>query len=428
MSLILMEIHEGQIVRNLLENQFLDRMLAQGAEVGIITPAARVSSLVSRYEGNSIRFYDLGLLDGTALAAWENYELALGKFLARSGYPGLRRSIWSRLIEPVVARRAKREQAFMKKLRPNVVVCTHVSQGYGRGLIATANQMGIPTIGNLNSWDNAWKGLRVRPRLVTCWSENNKEEICQKEAYLPEQVEVIGAPAFDAYCVQDGQWSRSELCARLGINPERPILLFATLGQFKQQIDETNPLEVLLRAIDAGVIPENSQVIVRLHPWSRETYFKSLLEHPAVNVSRYESYIPGLGWAPTRAEAILAGNLMRHADVVISPGSTMSIEPSIFDTPTVVPVFNEYMPEVYEKYFRETWLNQHFGRIYQHDWLPIARSGEEMITAIKHALADRAWYGEGRSHIRHEILGPLDGKATERFAGRILQLAARETA
>jgi len=417
---ILIEIHEGQIARNLLENHLLALLTDQNEEVLLVTSAARVASFTSRYSSENISFYDLGLLESSSLPRWENYAFALGRRLSQLGFHWLRRFLWDWIIEPQVARRAHRERAFLEKHKPDIVVSTHLSQTYGRGLVAVANQMGIPTIGNLNSWDNAWKGIKARPKLLTCWSANNKDELCALASYRPDQLQVIGAPAFDAYFAPDAQWTRLQLCDRLGLEENRPILLFATLGQFKQQIDETNSLEVLLEAIDADAIPGNPQVMVRLHPWSRETYFKPLLQHPSVTVSRYEHYVPGLTWTPTREEAILAGNLLKYADVVISPGSTMVVESAIFDTPVVVPVFNEYMPEVFENYFRQTWLNQHFGRIYQNDWVPLVKTPADMIIGINHALTDPSWYHVGRTQIKKNILGPLDGQATERFASVIM--------
>lgn len=417
---VVVEIHEGQIARSLLENGLLDFLRDRQAEVALVVPATRVDSFVARYAGPSISFHDLGLL-GKGLSSWENYEFAFGQRLSLHGYHKLRRSIWHWCAEPYIAQRAQHERAFLENWRPDVVVSTHLSQVYGRGLVAVANRMAIPTIGNLNSWDNAWKGLKVRPRQLTCWSTDNKEELCRLASYTSKQVQVIGAPAFDAYFAQDAQWSRVELCARLGIDTDRPLLLFATLGQFKQQIDETNPLEVLLKSLDHNGIPGNPQVIVRLHPWSRETYFKTLLEHPAVTVSRYEHYVPGLAWTPTRDETILAGNLIRHANVIISPGSTMTVEAAIFDTPVVVPAFNEYMPNVFDDYFQHTWTNQHLGRIYRNDWACIVKSPEEMLLAINTTLKNPHWYQEGRFRIRENILGPLDGKATERFAAAIFE-------
>lgn len=412
---VLLEIHEGQIVRNFLENGLLDMLQSSGADVLLVNPAVRVPGFVSAYR---VEMYDLGLLESSGLTRWENYEFALGQRLSRRGYHALRRWLW-RLAEPHVARHAARERALLESWQPDVVVSTHISQVYGRGLVAAANQMSIPTIGNLNSWDNAWKGLKVRPKIVTCWSADNQVELCNMASYLPGQVRVIGAPAFDVYSAPDAQWTRAELCNALGLDPARPILLFATLGQFKQQIDETNSLEALLKTMDNGTLSGNAQVVVRLHPWSREAYFNALLAHPAVTVSRYEHYVPGLTWTPTRAEAILAGNLLRHADVVISPGSSMVIEAAIFDTPVVVPIFNEYMPQVFENYFRQTWLNQHFGRIHQNDWVYLAKDSAQMTSAIQAALSDRAWYRAGRQKIRENILGPLDGNATQRFASLI---------
>lgn len=418
---VLLEIHEGQIARNFLENGLLKLLLDQHVRISIVTPAARVPAFLSRHGAAGVEFHDLGLLDSVGLSAWENYEFALGQRLSRMGHHRLRRFLWHWFAEPCAAQRARRESAFLAAQRPDLVVSTHLSQTYGRGLVASASRMGIPTLGNLNSWDNAWKGLKVRPAQITCWSETNKQELCDLASYRPHQARVIGAPAFDAYFAPDAQWTRAELCTQLGLDMNRPLLLFATLGQFKQQIDETNPLEVLLKAIDSDSIPSDSQVVVRLHPWSREAYFQHLLLHPAVTVSRYQHYVPGLAWTPTRDETILAGNLMRHADVLISPGSSMVVEAAIFDTPVVVPVFNEYMPEVFENYFRQTWLNQHFGRIYQHDWAFLAKEPGQMIAAINTAIKNPDWYQAGREKIRENILGPLDGKATERFASFVLE-------
>ena len=420
MSRILIEIHEGQLVRSLLENDLLGLLTDKGHEVLVVTPGTHFPAFVQRYSRPHVKFDDIGLIFGAKMSRLERYEAAFGAWINRMGYHGLRRYVWEGIGEPLTLRHASAESMLLDEWKPDVVVSTHLSQIYGRGLVAAARHRGIRTVGNLNSWDNAWKGLRVFPEIVTCWSENNRQELIHLNGLKPDQVEVIGAPAFDAYFAPDAQWTRREFCDRLGLVPERPILVFATLGQFNQQIDETNPLEVLLRALDCQAISGDPQVVLRMHPWSRDNYFLTYFRHPRVVVSRYENYVPGLGWCPTREETILASNLLKHADVVLSPGSTMSIEPALFDTPTIVPVFNEYMPEVFEEYFEKTWIKQHFSRLYKNDWVPIVRSGEAMIQSVNHALSDRSWYNEGRQQIRNEILGPLDGKATERFSRIIL--------
>jgi hypothetical protein len=422
MPRVLIEIYEGQIVRNLLENRLLDVLAEAGSDVLVVTPGARVPSFLARFERPGVAFRDLSARPPDR---WEQYELSLGQQLLQGGRKGLRRALGRHVGERLAVRSGPLAVGLIDEWGPDVVVSTHVSQVYGRGLVAAARRRGIPTLGNLNSWDNAYKGLKVFPDRITCWSENNKEEVCRTAGYEPDDVAVIGAPAFDAYLAPDSHWSREELAGRIGLDARRPILLFATLGQFQQNIDETNPLEVLLREADAGRIPGDPQVVLRMHPWSRDVYFGALMRHSRVTVSRYENYVPGLTWTPTRQEAVLAGNLLRHADVVITPGSTMSIEPAIFDTPTVVPVFNEYMPEVFESYFRRTWLDQHFKALHDHGWVPIVRSGEEMTAAINRALRDPTWNRSGQARIREVYLGPLDGRATERFAEQIVRTASR---
>lgn len=420
MSRVLIEIGEGHIVRNLLENDLLALLTDAGAEVLLVTPGARVPRFVDRYSQPGVTLRDLPV---RSWSRGEQYEFALSQLLLRRGQRGLQRSLHRRLGVRLALARAPEAEQLVVEWKPDVVVGTHLTQMYSRGMIAAACVRGIPTLGNLNSWDNVYKGLRCYPDRVTCWSEHNREELCRLTGYGLDDVEIIGAPAFDAYFRSDAQWTREELAARMGLDPRRAILLFATLGQFQQNIDETSPLEALLREANEGRIQDDPQVVVRLHPWSREVYFGPLLRDPRVVVSRYEGYVPGLTWTPTRDEVVLAGNLLRHSDVVVTPGSTMSIEPAIFDTPTLVSVFNEYMPEVFEEYFRRTWLDQHFGTLYKNDWVPIARDAASMTAAINRALSDRKWYREGRRHIRERILGPLDGNATTRFAQCIVRTA-----
>jgi hypothetical protein len=364
-------------------------------------------------------------LPGTSPSRSAGYERLVGTWLCKRGRARLRRLLWRVVGERIAAREADAVGELLRTLRPDVVVSTHLSQTYGRSLVAAAARRGIPTVGNLMSWDNVWKGFWTRPDYVTCWSENNRQEICRMEGYPADRVAAIGAPAFDLYLRPEHAWPRERLCSELGLSPERPLLLFATLGQFSQGIDETSPLEMLLRWVDEGAIPGRPQVIVRLHPWSRESYFSAFLRRPDVRVTRYEHYVPGLTWTPTGEETVLAGNLLRHADVLISPGSTMCVESAIFDTPAVVPVVNEYMPEVFDSYFERTWLNKHFGRLYRNGWIPVARTPEEYLQAVNRALTDRSWYRSGRCSIRDEVLGPLDGQATRRLADLITRVAAR---
>lgn len=420
MTRVLLEVHEGRVAGALLENGLLARLTEAGAEVLLVSPGARVPAFVDRYAARTVRFVHLPVQEGLSRA--EGLHRRLDRRLGRGGFGAARRALW-RAAEGLALRQAELELDLLRRWRPDVVVACHVLHGYSRCLVAAAHRQGIPTVGNLFSWDNAYRGLASRPGRMTCWSETNRRELTELWGFPPERTHVIGAPFFDAYLAPDAAWSREELCRRIGLDPDRPLLLFATLGQFRPDLDETSPFAALLRSIDAGRIPGHPQVVLRLHPTSRAAFFSGLTDRADVVVSRYLGYHPGLGWAPDRDEMVLAGNLFRHADAVVSPGSTVTLEAAIFDTPVVVPVFHEVMPQEYARFFTSTWLRGHLRPLVEEGLLTLTQDAEETAREVTRALEDPARGRDERAAIRERYLEPLDGRATERFTRVILETA-----
>ena len=151
------------------------------------------------------------------------------------------------------------------------------------------------------------------------------------------------------------------MAAHYQLDPDRPIILFASLGYFFPGFDETVWMDVLLDLLDSGALPSETQIICRLHPWSRLEHFQKYAAHPQVRLSFIDRYWPALTWYMTRDDVVAIGNTLRHADVVITPGSTMTLEAAIFDTPTLVPIFHRYQPEWARDYFATWVLGKHFG-------------------------------------------------------------------
>jgi len=420
---VLIEIQEGRMAGPLLDNGLARFLVEAGCHVLIVSPAARVPACVDRWGGEGISFEHVPLT--ARMTRMGAYELHLGRRLALAGLSGTRRALWKLIGQRLAARRRHAEAALLRRWNPDVVVATHLSNGHGRGLVAVARRQGIPTVGNLVSWDNVLQSMiRVRPDRVTCWSRRNKEELERFCAYRPDDIRVIGAPALDAYSAGDGLWSRQRLCDALRLDPSRPILVYASLGQIEQYLDETSSFEILLRLIDSGAIRPRPQVVLRLHPTSRESFFAPFARRNDVTVSRYDGYVPWMAWTPWREEIILAGNLLRHADVCVSPGSTMTVESAIFDTPTVMPVINEYQPDRYARFIDSIWLKRHFAPLVEKGLLPLASSAEELAAAVNRAMEEPHWFREERAEVRELLFGPLDGCATRRLAGVILEEAA----
>lgn len=427
---LLVEVGEGRAAGALLENGFLEHCVDLGASVHVLSPGARFQPFVDRYARPGVRFSYLSVTTPGRFKyprlTWR--EEQLGRWLAARGLRRTRRRLWRFFGERLARADAGSWAAAVSEDPPDCFVSTNLNLGYGRGIMAVCRQLGIPTLGNVFSWDHPYNRQLSRPDRLTCWSPMMKEDLVRFGGFKADAIEITGAPLFDPYFDHGGAWTRKELCDHFGLDASRPVLLYATLGQMERYIDETGTFRAFLEALDNASLPGPPQIILRLHPLSVDYYFKDFRSRKDVVFSRYTGYCPGMRWWPSREEALLAGNTLRHADVCISPGSTMTVEAAIFDTPTIIPAFNPMIPDEYVRFFRKDWLNRHFHFLAQEDRVPVAETPEDLIEGIRAALADRTWQSKGRRAIRDYVLGPLDGRATERFARSVLRCAAGKAA
>jgi hypothetical protein len=388
-------------------------------EVTVFTEAVTVPQFVSEWSRPHVRFEPFYPAESTA---WRSRAYRMRRRVARAKRPALMRgyAAWEerRLYRP----RPEHVEA-LRRTDPGVVVSTHAHLYGETELLAAAHSLGVPTLGLVRSWDNVHKGIHARPERLLVWNEINRDEVVHLEGYRPDHVEVIGAPQFDPYFAPDLLWPREKLAERFDLDAERPILLFATLGYFFPGFDETCWMDELVRLLDAGQLPGRPQVICRLHPWSRLEHFRKYEAHPDVRLSSVERYLPALTWYMTREDVIEVGNMLAHADVVITPGSTMTLEAAIFDRPTVVPIFHTYQPDRARNYFSTWALGKHFGRIADLDLVPIVRDAAGFGPAIARALEDPGWYREGRERLVRDYVPFTDGRSTERFVQAILRRA-----
>lgn len=416
---IAISVTEGRTVRDLFYNGLLDQLRANGCTVTIFTEASRVTDFVKEWQGVGIEFAGLAPAESTTArtrAFWMRRRFAKMQMT-----PLLRAWVaWEE--KRLYPHRPEYVDAF-KKRRPAILLTTHAHLPGEAELISTAHEMGIPTLGIVRSWDNVYKGIRSRPQHLAVWNEINRQEVIDYEGYNPDRVHLVGAPQFDPYFAKDTLWPRERLAAELNLDPARPIILFATLGYFFPGFDETVWMDALVEAIDSGAIPGRPQVICRLHPWSRLEHFQRYGSHPDVRLSYVDRYWPALTWYMTRDDVVQVANILAHSDVVITPGSTITLEAAIFDRPTIVPIFHTYQPERAHDYFSTWVLGKHFGRIEALDLVPIIRKSEEFPSAIRRCLAAPEWYREQRAKLVKEYVQFTDGSSTERIVKLALKIA-----
>lgn len=325
-------------------------------------------------------------------------------------------------MEAAIAPAPRRASELFVKYPPSLVVSTHPLETWEWDLISYARRLKIPTLGIVKSWDNVLRHPQARADRITVWGKANYREALAIERYRENEVRMVGSCAFDRYFAPNVIRPREEFWREKGLDPAKPIVLFGTAGVFSGDWDETFMMDLLLEMTGGTEDLRDVQFVCRLHPCSRLQHFWPYREHPRVILS-FGSYVKTLGWCMTKDEVDEMANMLCHSDLVITPASTLSIEGPIFDTPTISTLFSTVRPDLHAQATEAGWLKMHFAPIVRNDWLPLARTPEDLLTMTRRALRDRAWYREGRQALVDEYVTFTDGRSYERVASAIQEMA-----
>jgi hypothetical protein len=160
-------------------------------------------------------------------------------------------------------------QRHLADRRPDVVLFTPYMglDSVQPDFLRAAQALGLRTAICVKSWDNLSSKSMIRPipdRLFV-WNEIQREEARTLHRVPPDRVAVTGAQCFDEWF----SWQpspREEFCARAGLDPGRPYVLYACCGPWTGQ-SETDFVRRWSAALrDHEGLPDRLGVVVRPHP------------------------------------------------------------------------------------------------------------------------------------------------------------------
>jgi hypothetical protein len=135
--------------------------------------------------------------------------------------------------------------------------------------VRAAKAAGIPCVLGVGSWDHLTTKGRIheRPNRVVVWNEFQRREAQDLHGIAPETVSVTGAQAYDHWFEQRPSSTREDFGLKVGIPPERPLLLYLCSSPF------ITPYEVgfVRRWIEAVRYAPDPQlrraaILIRPHP------------------------------------------------------------------------------------------------------------------------------------------------------------------
>ena len=291
--------------------------------------------------------------------------------------------------------------------------------------LRTARRRSIPAIAVDLSWDNLTNKF-FPPRQVErllLWNSSMRDEAGSLHGYDAQRITVTGVPQFDTY-FRGPRSTRSDFCARAGLDPGRRIVTLATIPSSKFP-HHGFVIDRVLDAMASGAIREPIDLLVRLHPRDDERHYERYAGTPHVVVEK-----------PFRRTATRSGDGMdidfmaentrhladtlHHSDVVLNVASTMAIEASIFDTP-VIQIGFDGRPSSNRELVEWHYGSTHFQKVIRSGAVRVAQSSAELIDLINLYLADPSTDRDGRARIVAEQCEFTDGRSADRVAAAIIR-------
>ena len=314
------------------------------------------------------------------------------------------------------------------ELRPDLVFNGSQIHGMAAELpMRVAQRKGIRTAVFVFSWDNLTSQSRIMVPYddFLVWTEGIRRELLELYPRIgDEHAQAVGTPQFDFHFKPEFQLGREELCRRIGIDPERPFVLYTT-GIDNHFFDEHLHVERVAGILSRLDLPQKPQLVVRTYVKGTSPEMHALAERGLPDV-----VFPAVQWdeefqTPRYEDLAVYTSLLRHAALGINAASTVSLELMIFDKPIVNLRFDPPGTTL-------PWCLGYERHILFDHFLPVAESGATMVACSNRDLADMLQRGltrpEADSAARRRFLDSmfgelLDGRSGHRVAEHLLTFA-----
>jgi len=308
------------------------------------------------------------------------------------------------------------------RYKPDVVVFTSLGTfNDDQFLMREAKHYGAKIVSYILSWDNTTvRGLGVNLYdKIIAWSPIMKKELEELHRIPTHKISVDGVPHYDFYANDStNDLSKSDLASLMGFSVEKRILFLATKSP-NGYLNNLDIADIICQSISDKELPEECYLIVRLHPiyFNRKNgqyVFKKELEECQRLIEKYGTKYIGIDYPVMLksdlnlfmpdSEIIKLKAILQHCDIVINMFSTMNIEASLFNKPTINVAFqfSHKSPRGRKKArFNIAYdlVQTHNQRIMKSGGTAVAETSGELIDQINRHLQDPNLHETGRKQI-----------------------------
>lgn len=319
----------------------------------------------------------------------------------------------------------------------DLVFITHLHNLVDQQVAITAKTIGIPLIGMTHSWDNPTsksgirQGSNLEPgrtiplrfdRLIV-WSQILLQEFVDYYGYKESEIFVSGIPQFDSYANRTQFMPREQFLKSLGADPSKKLITF-TVGPPQYVFRQEDTLEILVDIVTRGRLSSPAQLLIRHHPNHRsigllrkleEKYKENPLiffQYPSVAHAATSE----VAWQATKQLEYEFVNTLLASDVVITMGSTTTLDAVALDRPVINIAFDGYQKVPYLKSIQKLYDFTHYKKIIRTGAFMMARTTQELEDQIDRYIKNPALEAKQRQELVTMACYKLDGAAGKRIA------------
>ena len=310
---------------------------------------------------------------------------------------------------------------YLREQQPDVLVTTPlvVLKTAQIDLARAAGELGIRNVFAVASWDHlSSKGeLNFTPQHVFVWNETQTQEARDLHHLEPSRVTVTGAPVFDDWFGRTPATTRADFCARVGLRPDRPLVLYACSSLLEGSPSEAPFVHAWVRHLrrSGHAALRDCGILIRPHPHRTR-------EWRGVDFSAFDNVVcwPPLGDMPadTASKNDYFDSLF-HSAATVGLNTSAMIEAAILGRP----VHTILVPEF--QHSQEGTI--HFRYLLDGPYSPLrtSRSLDEHAAGLARVLDGHDTRPDMR-FVEHFVRpGGLDVRATDRFVDALERVAAQ---
>ncbi|GIZ07492.1 UDP-glycosyltransferase [Flavobacterium sp. UMI-01] len=235
--------------------------------------------------------------------------------------------------------------------KPDLIFCTTQRATQSISALLAAQDLGIPTVAFVYSWDNVPKAMQVVETDYYCvWSELMKKEVLMYYPFVKDaQVFVTGTPQFEPHYDSSLRLSREAFCSQNHLDPNKKYICFSGDDETTSPLDQYY-LEDLAKAVRAlNHKGENLGIIYRKCPVDTTSRYDDVIRDNADVISVIDPLWKPFGkqWnevLPTKADLKMLYNVCTHSELVTNVCSSTVFDFVAHDKPCIY--YNYEQPQL----------------------------------------------------------------------------------